>query len=114
MLIPPLFIDCVAAIGNMRPKLEGLPDALEWANLRCRFLLYATNSDEEDMSKRRYAVFLVTAKHVITAHIDSQTDTRIRLDSKDTAQPVRDFELPRTINEPGTWFFVLIPISILA
>jgi hypothetical protein len=104
MLIPPFFIDCVAALGSMRPIPQpvGQPPRTEWATSGTGFFYGSPIKPEEE--PRRYHVFLVTAKHVVESHITNQTDIRVRVNSKDANQPVQDFQLSRLVGA-GHWFF---------
>jgi hypothetical protein len=107
MLIPPFFIDCVAAIGNTRPipQPAGQPPRAEWVTTGTGFFYGNLIRPEDDPAKRQYFTYLVTAKHVVQSHIQSALDIRVRVNSTDANQPVQDFNLPRDINGPGQWSF---------
>jgi hypothetical protein len=104
MLIPPFFIDCVAALGNERPipRSGDQPPQNQWATTGTGFFYGSVSKPEDDPAKRQYEVFLATAKHVVQLHGKQNLDIRVRLNSKDVDAPVRDFILPRTIG-PGYW-----------
>lgn len=105
MLIPPFFIDCVAALGNIRPipQAGGQPSQNRWMITGTGFFYGAVINAKEE--PHHYRVFLVTAKHVIQSHIDKNVDIRVRVNSKDVNTPVKDFELPRVAGGPSNWFF---------
>jgi S1-C subfamily serine protease len=105
MLIPPFFVDCVAALGNIRPIPQpgGQPPQDRWTTTGTGFFYGAViNPNEEPNS---YRTFLVTAKHVVQSHIDKTLDIRVRVNSSDVNKPVRDFNLPRVVGGPSNWFF---------
>lgn len=105
MLIPPFFIDCVAALGNLRPipRPGGHPPQIEWVTTGTGFFYGSPINPDDAIEKRQYRVFLVTAKHVLQSHIDKNEDIRVRLNSEDINEPAQAFELSRTIG-PGSWF----------
>jgi Trypsin-like peptidase domain len=105
MLIPPFFINCVAALGNVRPipRPGGEQPQNKWVTTGTGFFYGYLVKHHEDHTKREYRVFLVTAKHVIQSHIDKGFDIRVRINSEDPNTPVLDFELPRALG-PDHWF----------
>ena len=84
MLIPPFFIDCVAALGNIRPipQAGGQPSQNRWMITGTGFFYGAVINAKEE--PHHYRVFLVTAN---------------------VNTPVKDFELPRVAGGPSNWFF---------
>ena len=61
--------------------------------------------NNEDVSRRRYEAYLVTAKHVVQPYISGNRDLSVRLNPKNSASPGREFAIA---NRPeagsGTWF----------
>ena len=120
MLIPPFFIDCVAALGNFRaiPQPGEQPSKKQWTTTGTGFFYGdCINPKESDLNKHQYRTYLVTAKHVIQSHIDKSIDIRVRLNSKDASEPVQDIELPRTVGGAGQWYFhpnIKIDVAVIA
>jgi len=67
-LLPPVYMDYVVAIGGIRHAPAGQPPHDEWATSGTGFLYGYCVHDDPDPAKRVYAVFLVTAKHVVNGH----------------------------------------------
>ncbi len=105
MLIPPFFIDCVVALGNIRaiPQTVGQPATEQWTTTGTGFFYGA--AIDRSASLHRYRIFLITAKHVVQSYIDKASDIRVRVNSKDASKPVQDFELPHVAESAGNWFF---------
>jgi len=105
-LVPPGFINSVVALGAMVPVLEvGVPPHLEWRTAGTGFFYAYLIQDDPDPAKRKYEVYLVTAKHVVQGFILDNRALSVRVNPKDTSSQSRQFEIA---NEPqpgsGTWF----------
>jgi hypothetical protein len=105
-LVPPFFINSVVALGAMLPVLEvGVPPRLEWRTAGTGFFYAYLTEADPDPAKRKYQVFLVTAKHVVQDFILNNRTLSVRVNPKDASSSVRQFEIA---NEPqpgsGTWF----------
>src|SRR4051794_13175306 len=70
-LLPPMFMNCVVALGSMQPQadLQGQPAKILWKTEGTGFLYGYLVKDDPEPTKREYDVYLVTAKHVVTAHV---------------------------------------------
>src|SRR5437762_1168758 len=65
-LIPPFFSYCVVAIGGLVSELrDGKPVSSRWVATGTGFFFGILVKPDQDMSKREYDVYLVTAKHVL-------------------------------------------------
>jgi hypothetical protein len=104
MLIPPFFIDCVTALGNLRPGPQPGGN-LEWTTLGTGFFYGSLINPQGDPNTGNYLVFLVTAKHVVQSHLSKGLEIRVRVNSKDANHPAQDFRLPSLVGGPGQWFF---------
>jgi hypothetical protein len=113
-LIPPLFLDSVVALGNeaLRQTDPRQPPKLEWVTFGTGFFYAYLTEDDPDPAKRKFRIFLVTAKHVIEEYRNAQKDNptlpdiRVRVNPKDYSSTAQEFPLP---SQPGsnqaTWFF---------
>ncbi|MGJ5008523.1 S1 family peptidase [Bradyrhizobium oligotrophicum] len=101
-LLPPYFISSVVALGSVQFVSEpGKPPATKWVTEGTGFFFGYLVSPDPDPSKRKYAVFLITAGHVIKQHPKTEKMTiGIRVDATDTGARSQDFEIPL-----GNWFF---------
>jgi hypothetical protein len=109
--IPPTYIDSVVALGAMQPVLEGgrpvSPARLHWVPEGTGFFYGHLVIDDPDIAKRKYELFLVTAKHVVTGHtMAGLGNIIVRINPTTPASKVKEFEIP---NQPkpgeGTWFY---------
>jgi hypothetical protein len=106
-------INSVVALGVMaNTSPPGKPSKLEWVTLGTGFFYGYKVKDDPDPAKRRYAVYLVTAGHVISAFRASQSASgspvtlAARINSNDPTEPARMFSMPDHSPEgAATWFF---------
>jgi Trypsin-like peptidase domain len=103
VLVPPIFINSVAALGNMLP-LPDKPEEKKWFTFGTAFF-FGVPVEPGSKPTKAYYTFLVTAKHVVEKRIESKSGIRIRVNSTDPTATGRDFELPMAIGGPGNWFF---------
>jgi hypothetical protein len=103
-LVPPYFFSTVVALGGMQlvPAIEaGKPPVMKWVTEGTGFFYGYLVQDDPDQTKKKYAVFLITAGHVVKEHPVNATGTiGVRVDTEDTAGKAQDFQLP--LNQ---WFF---------
>ena len=80
-LLPPFFISAVVALGGDQPFAEpGSPPANCWVTEGTGFFYGYLVHNDSDLSKRQYAVYLVTAGHVVREHgAAGQQSIRVRL-----------------------------------
>jgi S1-C subfamily serine protease len=112
-LIPPYMIDSVVAIGAMmNTNPPGQTPKLEWVTLGTGFFYGYKVKEDTDPARREYAVYLVTAGHVISEfRANSQASAShvtlaVRINSNDPTEPARTFEMPdHSPDGKGTWFF---------
>lgn len=121
-LIPSFFINSVVALGSMQKVTEpGVPEQEKWMTEGTGFFYGALVKDDPDSTKRQYQIFLVTAKHVITHRPPTAGPFKVRINPKDPATPVKEFDLPEKPSSGiETWFFdpndgidiAILPVSI--
>lgn len=114
--VPPGAIDSVAAIGIMlpsevkpgdQPPKPGEQPPLVWHTEGTGFFYGYLVKDDPDPLKRRYEVYLVTARHVVDGHIKRfHSEVLVRVDAKDTSQDAAEFNVPSS-DGPNyvTWFY---------
>jgi hypothetical protein len=106
--IPPFFINSVVALGGERPiSVPGLPDHTEWQTAGTGFFYGYLVQNDPDQSKRRYEIYLVTAKHVIQGYIAAtHGDIKVRINPKDSSTAIQEFSIPN-IPKPdeSSWFY---------
>ncbi len=112
-LLPSYMINSVVAIGattNTNPP--GQPPKLEWKTFGTGFFYGYKAKDDPDPTRRQYAVYLVTAGHVISEFRASQQASAspvtlaARINSNDPTEPAQKFEMPDHLpNGEATWFF---------
>jgi hypothetical protein len=93
-LLPPAFINAVAAIGHR--ETNGT-----WVTEASGFFYGYLIQDDPEPTKRQYRVFLVTNWHVINNH----NVVSVRLNPKNAADPGQIFDLPPVTDGRATWFF---------
>lgn len=101
-LLPPSYISAVVAIGSnqLTPVTGGVPQ-LKWVTEGTGFFYGYKVHDDPEPSKRKYAIFLVTAAHVIRGHIAvDAVNVSVRLDAVDTS--AKTVDIPIKLSE---WFF---------
>jgi len=124
--IPPGFMDCVVALGHEEPVrgLDGkpvIPSQSKWFTEGTGYFYGYLTVNDPDYAKRKYQLFLVTAKHVIAGH--QQVDPNgiaIRLNPQKERGKANEFWIPSEPPPDGNrWFFpndntvdlALIPIN---
>jgi S1-C subfamily serine protease len=120
-LIPPFFLSAVVAIGTHQPQQAPGIASERWFTEGTGFFYGYLVHDDKDPAKKQYAVFLVTAGHVIKEHPESCRQTNaeerikcqstifIRLDAAKAPGAAREFGIP--ISE---WFYHQNPAVDLA
>jgi hypothetical protein len=126
-LIPPFYIDCVVALGGMQPVLENgspvNPARSQWVTEGTGFFYGYLVSNDPDPQKRKYEVYLVTAKHVVEGHLHSNLGNLVaRINPKTSSSKVKEFPIPNQLQEKGdgTWFYhdnpdidlAIVPINV--
>lgn len=76
--VPPYFPDAVVALGSARPLVSGPPCAVQWVTEGTGFLYGYLVKGDPDPTKRMYAVYLVTNRHVIEDHATTQAISRLQ------------------------------------
>jgi hypothetical protein len=113
--IPPFFMDCVVVLGGPLPvERPGEVTRTEWRAIGTGFFYGYLIKDDPEPVKRQYAVYLVTAKHVVQLFQKQfpGSDLQVRLNPRDSSLKVEQFSIssPPPIpkrSEPGraTWHF---------
>ena len=106
-LLPPQFISSVVAIGIPQQVIEqGKPPRTEWIALGTGFFFGKLVADDPDITKRKYEIYLVTAKHVIHEHVIAGRVVQIRINPKDTSTKFEQFDIPsRATPYQYSWFY---------
>lgn len=107
-LLPPFMMDSVVALGTMlNVSPPGQPPNIQWMTLGTGFFYGYKVKDDPDQTKRQYAIYLVTAGHVVSEFRESgHGDLQVRINSKDPASPSQTFSVPEKPPEgAGTWFY---------
>jgi Trypsin-like peptidase domain len=103
-LVPPYYFSTVVALGSMQvvPSIEpGKPPTIKWVTEGTGFFYGYLVQDDPDIAKKKYAVFLATAGHVVKEHPTNASKTiGVRVDAEDAAGKAQNFEVP--IDQ---WFF---------
>lgn len=108
-LLPPFMMDSVVAIGaslNVNPP--GQPPKNQWVTLGTSFFYGYKIKDDPDPKKREYAIYLVTAGHVVSEFraISGHGDLQVRINSKDASSSSQTFNIPEKPPEgQRTWFY---------
>lgn len=84
-LLPPFMMDSVVALGAMlNTSPPGQPPRIEWVTLGTGFFYGYKIKDDPDPNKREYAIYLVTAGHVVSEFKASgHGDLLVRINPKD-------------------------------
>ena len=78
-LIPPEFFSAVVALGSSQLRIvPGQPCSVQWTTEGTGFLYGYLVKGDTDPTKRIYAVFLITNRHVIEEHVASQTTLKLQ------------------------------------
>jgi hypothetical protein len=103
-LVPPYYFSTVVALRSMQvvPSIEpGKPPTIKWVTEGTGFFYGYLVQDDPDIAKKKYAVFLVTAGHVVKEHpINASKTIGVRVDAEDAAGKAQNFEVP-----VDQWFF---------
>lgn len=110
-LIPPLFVDCVVAIGFSGPGvMNGVPVAKMWHTIGTGFFYGKLFKDDPDITKRIYSTYLVTAKHVIASYNNLKRQNKdipplsIRINPTDASSQGKEFDvLSEVADEGAVW-----------
>jgi hypothetical protein len=111
--IPPRYINSVVALGSIAPVLTpGEPSPHpKWVTEGTGFFYGSLAKDDPDPAKKRYEVYLVTARHVVEGHVANPfSELSVRLNPKESSKEVQEFPVPYHPdsvpgNGPATWFF---------
>jgi hypothetical protein len=69
-LLPPYFLDAVVALGSRQiAVLPSQSSRDEWVNEGTGFFYGYLVGDDPEPAKRKYEVYLVTARHVVQRHL---------------------------------------------
>lgn len=108
-LLPPFMMDGVVALGAMlNVSPAGQPPNIQWATLGTGFFYGYKIKDDPDPKKREYAIYLVTAGHVVSEFkaASGHGDLQVRINSKDRSSPSQTFNIPeKPPAGEGTWFY---------
>lgn len=101
-LLPPTFLDSVVAIGGTptSPPVPGQP-APSWRTNGTGFFYGRIMEDAVEVTDRKYAVYLVTERHVVEAHMKQRPaePLSVRLNPSESGVPGREFPI-----ENSAWF----------
>jgi hypothetical protein len=89
--VPPIFINSVVAIGGIIPDAvapDGRVLTTKWATIGTGFFYGHLAQADPDIKKRRYNVYLVTAKHVTDAWKTIQAQNKAVGDLKIRVNPI--------------------------
>lgn len=100
-LVPPAFLNCVVALGFRGPGVvDGAPVASTWHTIGTGFFYgKLISKNESDIAKRKYAPFLVTAKHVVDGfektklQMSAIGNMKVRINPVDEKTPGGEFDL---------------------
>jgi len=107
-LLPPAFVNSVVAIGHEQPVPPGPPG---WVTEGSGFLYGFLVSDDPDPTKRRYEVYLITNRHVVS----EDRMMFVRLNPKHTTDQGQVFPIPPSDDHGRpTWFKHRDPASDIA
>jgi hypothetical protein len=112
-LVPTPFLDCVVALGETlsesdprNPTAQTPAPQKVWFTEGTGFFYGFLAENDPDQARRKYETYLVTARHVVAAHLEQgAADIFFRVNSKDPAK-AEGFALPAhpAPGESG-WFF---------
>jgi S1-C subfamily serine protease len=103
MLIPAFFLNCVVAIGSVTTALApGAPPHTQWQTTGTGFFYGYLVKDDEDIAKRQYEIYLVTARHVVA----NRQNLKVRVNPQAAGAAGQEFEIPSNPASGGIgWFF---------
>jgi hypothetical protein len=101
-LFPPYFVGAIVSLGfNQVTKDQGKESPPKWTTVGTGFFYGYLVQDDPEIEKRKYAVFLVTAGHVIKAFAEAGLNKiTVRLDATEASAKSESFDIPIT-----DWFF---------
>jgi hypothetical protein len=106
--IPPFFINSVVALGGDRlVQVPGSPDRIEWQTAGTGFFYGYLVENNADQAKRKYQVYLVTAKHVIQRYLaETHSEVKVRINPKERTTTIQEFSITNNPKQgEGAWFF---------
>jgi hypothetical protein len=113
-LIPPHYFSAVVALGAERLQIltPGAAPQMAWATEGTGFFYGELTENDPDPKKRKYRLFLVTARHVVDMHVKAQREDpklpplSARLNPKDLGAAAQEFIIPSVeTGDNHTWFF---------
>jgi hypothetical protein len=102
-LLPPYFVSSVVALGSVQTVVvePGKPPVTKWVTEGTGFFFGYLVQPDADPVKRKYAVFLITAGHVVKQHpFNEKKSIGIRVDATEASAKSQDFDI--LISD---WFF---------
>jgi S1-C subfamily serine protease len=103
-LLPPMFVNCVVAIGSVQVDPALQPPRPTWRTEGTGFFYGYLVQGGADITKHQYETYLVTAKHVVLGHQGG--DLHIRVNPTEAASAGEDFTVPTVPAQgQGTWFY---------
>jgi len=102
-LLPPYFVSSVVALGSVQTVVvePGKPPVTKWVTEGTGFFFGYLVQPDVDPVKRKYAVFLITAGHVVKLHpINEKRSIGVRIDATEVSARSQDFDIPIS-----DWFF---------
>jgi S1-C subfamily serine protease len=101
-LFPPYFLSAVVSLGTTQIVQEqGKEPVTKWITVGTGFFYGYLVHDDADIAKRKYAVFLVTAGHVIKGFAEAgNSKIEVRVDANEVGAKAESFDIPIS-----QWFF---------
>jgi hypothetical protein len=113
-LLPPYFVDSAVSLGvnlNCQQAPPGGKPQCVWGNVGTGFEYGYLLEDNPDQARRRYAIFLITARHVVCGPADAahpadctHPQALIARLNPSSAGPGREFLIPKE-TAGGPWHF---------
>lgn len=106
--IPQFYVNSVVALGGVRSiSTHGEPPHQVWVTEGTGIFYGYLVKNDPDPDNRKYEIYLVTARHVVEHHIQTQhDDLNVRLNAKNPSTGVQEYSIP---NQPpagsATWFY---------
>jgi hypothetical protein len=108
-LIPPSFLDCVVALGFSGPgNQNGVPVPQMLHTIGTGFYYGYLFKDDPDIAKREYAIYLVTARHVVDGYNKIQSASpgvgplKVRINPAATSTKSTEFDLVQNLADPNS------------
>lgn len=101
-LFPPYFISAVVSLGTTQTvKEQGKDPVTKWITVGTGFFYGYLVHEDADLAKQKYAVFIVTAGHVIKGFAEAgNSKLEVRIDATEASANSQSFEIPIS-----QWFF---------